>query len=206
LTTIFDSPAETLGEHIARLTSIEADADSVHLWQPMLIPGLLQAYAYACAAIHATTPALPLHEVDERARARQQRIDHLGRPGSRHVHAVIDENALRRPVGGVDALVDQLDHLLTLAALQPSLTLQILPHGGEAHPGLAGAFTLYRAGGQRAVFVETLTSSEISTRPDDLAAYASAWERLERLALPSATSLQLIEDTRGALCARKSSR
>ncbi|MFE7648662.1 DUF5753 domain-containing protein [Streptomyces phaeoluteigriseus] len=203
MTALFDVSADTLGEHIARLAAIEGGADAVHLWQPMLIPGLLQSYAYACAAIHATTPALPLHAVDERARARQQRIDQLGRPGARHVHAIIDENALRRPVGGIEALGDQLDHLLTLVALQPSLKLQVLPMGGEAHPGLAGPFTLYKAGQQRAVFIETLTSSEISTRSDDLAAYASAWERLEGLALSPAASLDLIEDTRGTLCMRK---
>lgn len=202
MTAIFDSPAETLGEHIDRLVGIEAQADTVQAWQPMLVHGLLQNYAYAASAIHATAPSLPLDVVGERADVRQRRIDRVGRPGARSITTVVDESALYRPVGGYVALVGQLEHVLSLAALQPSLTVRVLPQGIEAHPGLVGAFTLYRAGGRRAVFVETLTSSEISTRPEDLAAYASAWERLLGLALPARESLELIEGTRETLCRR----
>ncbi|MCT9078807.1 DUF5753 domain-containing protein [Streptomyces fulvoviolaceus] len=202
MTILWQSPAETLGEHIARLTAVEAAADSVQAWQPLFVPGLLQSYAYACAAIHATTPALPLEKVSERAEERRHRIDRIGRPGARTIRVVVDESALYRPVGGYETLVDQLECLLSLAALQPSLSVQVLPQGIEAHPGLAGAFTLYRAAGQRAVFVEALTSSEITTRPEDVAAYASSWERLHGLALSPRESLELIDGVRGTLCRR----
>ncbi|NUS03568.1 MAG: hypothetical protein HOV97_13500 [Nonomuraea sp.] len=202
MTAIFEAPAESLGEHIARLAAIEAEADTVQAWHPMLIPGLLQAYAYACAAIHATTPALPLEVVSERAEARRRRIDQLRRTGGRAITVVVDEAALYRPVGGYATLVDQLEHLLALDALQPSLTICVLPQGIEAHPGLAGAFTLYRAASQRAVFVESLTFSEITTRPEDVAAYASAWDRLLGLALPARESVELIDGVRGTLCRR----
>ncbi|MFF4836566.1 DUF5753 domain-containing protein [Streptomyces sp. NPDC001315] len=202
MTTIFDSPAETLGEHIERLAAVEAEADTVNVWQPLFVPGLLQSFAYAAAAIHATTPALPLEEVSARAEARRHRIDRLGRPGARSIRVVVDESALHRPVGGYATLVDQLEHLLALTALQPSLTVQVLPQGLEAHPGLAGAFTLYRTAGQRAAFVEALTSSEITTRPEDVAAYSSAWERLHGLALAPRESLDLIDGVRETLCRR----
>ncbi|KAB1149225.1 hypothetical protein F7R91_05560 [Streptomyces luteolifulvus] len=195
-------PAQTLGDHIARLAAIEAAADSVQAWQPLFIPGLLQSYAYAVEAIHATTPALPLEVVGQRAEERRQRIDRLGRPGARSIRVIVDEAALYRPVGGYGTLVGQLEHLLSLVALQPSLSVQVLPQGAGAHPGLVGAFTLYRAAGQRAAFVESLTSSEITTRPEDVAAYASSWERLHDLALSPQESVQLIEGTRETLCRR----
>lgn len=198
MTAIFDSPAETLGEHIARLSALEAEADSVQAWQPMLIPGALQSFAYACEAIRSTTPALPLETIAERADSRRQRIDQL----SASSDFIVDEAALYRPVGGYAALVDQLEHLLAVEALQPRLTIRILPQGIEAHPGLAGAFTMYRAAGQRAVFVESLTSSEITTRPEDVAAYASAWDRLLGLALPPRESMEFIDGVRGTLCRR----
>ncbi|MCX4573093.1 DUF5753 domain-containing protein [Streptomyces sp. NBC_01571] len=198
MTTIWEPPGETLGEHIQRLTAIEAAAETVHTWQPLLIPGALQGYAYACGAIRSTSPALPLETVGERADVRRGRIDQLRAAST----FIIDEGALYRPVGGTAALVDQLERLLAVEALQPRLTLRILPQGAEAHPGLAGPFTLYRAAGQRAVFVESLTSSEITTRPDDVAAYVSAWERLEGLALSPRQSLELIDGTKGALCRR----
>ncbi|MER6351257.1 DUF5753 domain-containing protein [Streptomyces sp. NPDC001634] len=202
MSAIFEAPAETLGDHIDRLAAIEAAADTVQTWEPLLIPGLMQSFAYAAAAIHGTVPSLPLEVVDERAEARRHRIDRLGRPGARSIAVVVDESALFRSVGGYAALVDQLEHILALDALQPSLSVRVLPQGIDAHPGLAGAFTLYRAGQQRAVLVEALTGSTITTRPDDVAAYAGAWERLLGLALPPRESLELIEGTRETLCRR----
>jgi hypothetical protein len=56
------------------------------------------------------------------------------------------------------------------------------------------------------VFVESLTFSEITTRPDDVAAYASAWERLLGLALPARESLDLIDGVRETLCRRLTAR
>ncbi|MFE7229861.1 DUF5753 domain-containing protein [Streptomyces sp. NPDC057596] len=202
MTAIFESPAETLGEHIDRLAGIEAQAESVQAWQPMLIPGLLQCYTYACASIRAASPAVPLEVVADRADARRQRIDRLGKPGARQITVIVDEAALHRPVGGHQALADQLEHLLAVEALQPSLSIRVLPQGGQEHPGLLGAFTLYRAGGQRAVFTESLTDSTISTRPEDVAAYAAAWERLTALTLSPQESVQLIDGVRGNLCRR----
>ena len=195
-------PAETLGEHIARLAAVEAEADTVCMWEPLVVPGLLQSFAYAAAAIHGTVPSLPLEVVDERAEQRRHRIDQLARPGARRIAVVIDESALRRPVGGYAALIDQLEHLLAVEALQPRLELRVLPQGIEAHPGLAGAFTMYQAGRQRAVLVESLTGSTISTRPEDIAAYGAAWDRLLGLALPARESVELIEGTRETLCRR----
>ncbi|MGC2997429.1 DUF5753 domain-containing protein [Streptomyces sp. G35A] len=202
MTATFDAPAETLGEHIDRLAAIEAQADAVQVWQPMLIPGLLQSYSYACASIRAAAPAMPLDVVAERADTRRHRLDNLGRPGARHISVILDESALYRPVGGHQTLIDQLEHLLALEALQPSLTVRVLPQGGQEHPGLVGAFSLYRADGRRAVFLESLTDSTISTRPEDVAAYASAWERLTALSLSPQASVQLIDGVRGALCRR----
>ncbi|MFJ9903917.1 DUF5753 domain-containing protein [Streptomyces sp. NPDC101152] len=202
MTALFDSPAQSLGEHIARLAAIEAAADTVCTWEPLLIPGLLQTFGYAAAAIQATTPALPLEVVGERADARCRRFDQLGRPGARKLTAVVEESALHRPVGGYATLVDQLDHLLALDALQPVLEIRVLPQGSDLHPGLAGAFSLYRSGAQRAVFVESLTGSAISTRPEDIAAYRAAWDRLTGLALPARESMDLIESVKEALCRR----
>ncbi|MEV7125862.1 DUF5753 domain-containing protein [Streptomyces sp. NPDC093260] len=202
MTAIFDLPAETLGEHVDRLAAVEAAADTVQAWQPMLVPGLLQSYSYAAAAIHAGAPALPLPVVDERAAARTTRIDRVGRPGARRITAVIDQSALYRPVGGVDTLADQLDRILALDALQPTLTVRVLPRGMDDHPGLLGAFTLYRVAGRWGVFTESLTASQISARPVDVAAYASAWDRLLGLALPPRESVELIEEARGTLCRR----
>ncbi|MFD4563738.1 Scr1 family TA system antitoxin-like transcriptional regulator [Streptomyces sp. NPDC058467] len=100
----------------------------------MLIPGLLQNYSYAASAIHAAAPSLPLDVVGQRADERRQRIDRLGRPGSRTIGVIVDEGALHRAVGGYTALTGQLEHLLALAALQPSLTVRVLPQGIEALP------------------------------------------------------------------------
>lgn len=191
---------ESQADHIERLIRLETAADQIQAWHPTLIPGMLQSYQYAASAISTAAPALPIEDVAERAERRSTRIDALGYAPDRRAWFIIDEQVLRRPVGGPAVLLEQLEHLLTLVSLRPSVTLQVLPLDCEGHPGLSGAFTAYRIGPQRVVFTEQLTGSMITTRPQDIAAYSAAYDHLQASALPPAASLELIDTARRTLC------
>ncbi|MEV1054641.1 DUF5753 domain-containing protein [Streptomyces sp. NPDC049887] len=195
---------ETHADHIDRLMRLESAADSIQAWHPTLVPGMLQTYQYALEAIQAAAPSLPAEQVADRADARGRRIDALGYGPNRRAWFVIDEQVLRRPLGHPAVLVEQLEHLLNLVSLRPSVTIQILQSSSPGHPGLAGAFTWYRVAPQKAVFVETLTGSIISTRPEDIAAYSHAYDHIQASALSPAASLELIDSARRALCTEMS--
>lgn len=194
------APADSLEEHIQRLVDLEAAARNIQSWQPLMVPGMLQTYQYAVSAIKATTPALPIEEVAERADLRMRRIDSLGYASDRRAWFIIGEAVLTAALGGEAVLLEQLEHLLNVASLRPSVTLQVLPTSVSMHPGMAGGFTTYTVGRQRAVFTETLAGSVISTRPDDIAVFTAAYDHLQANALGPAASLEAIDTARRELC------
>ncbi|GGK14572.1 hypothetical protein GCM10011583_53170 [Streptomyces camponoticapitis] len=198
------SPDESQADHIERLVRLETAADQIQAWSPLLMPGMLQSYQYAVAAISTTAPALPIEDVADRADKRQQRINALGFASDRRAWFIVSEQAIRCPIGGFAVLVEQLEHLLNVVALRPSVTVQVLPASTPGHPGLTGGFTTYRIGSQRAVFSETLTGSVITNRPSDIAAYAAAYDHLQASALPVAASLEMIDTARRTLCTEES--
>ncbi|MFJ8766683.1 DUF5753 domain-containing protein [Streptomyces clavifer] len=197
------TPAEpaSLDEHLARLLDLETAADTIIGWHPTLMPGMLQSGAYARAAIAASAPALPPHDVEAIAAARLTRIDTLGQAADRRARFVIAEETLSRSVGGPSVLAGQLAHLLNLVALRPSLEVRVLPASDETHAGLAGEFTLYATAGRRAVFVETLMGGTIIDRVERTLVYAHACDHLEERAATPAASLNMIEAARSALAA-----
>lgn len=196
--TTLTEPA-SLDEHLDRLLAIETAADHIHGWHPQLVPGLLQTAAYARAAIRASAPALPPHDVEAIAAARLTRIDTLGQAAGRSAGFVIAAEVLTKPVGGQRVLAEQLDHLLTLVALRPSLEVRVLPVDSDAHAGLAGEFTVYASAGRRSVFIETLMGGTIINRVERALVYAHAWENLQERAASPVASLEMIEAARSAL-------
>ncbi|MFJ3088937.1 DUF5753 domain-containing protein [Streptomyces sp. NPDC086838] len=185
----------SLGEHLGRLLALEETADHIHGWHPTLMPGMLQTADYARAAITASAPALAPETVEERATARTVRIDTLGRSAGRTARFVIGEDVLTQPVGGPATLAAQLDHLMNLIALRPSLEVRVLPRG-EAHPGLAGAFTVYRSRPGRRVFVENLAGTTVLNRPEHVASFIHASDHVGERAATPAASLRMIEAAR----------
>ncbi|WP_030557695.1 DUF5753 domain-containing protein, partial [Streptomyces exfoliatus] len=155
----------SLDEQLHRLLDLEAAARHIHGWHPTLMPGMLQTADYARAAIRASAPALPPHDVEKRATGRTVRIDTLGRAAGRTARFVIGEAVLRQPVGGPATLAAQLDHLMTLLALRPTLDVRVLPQG-EAHPGLYGPFTVYQGRPGRTVFIEHLAGTAVINTPE----------------------------------------
>jgi transcriptional regulator with XRE-family HTH domain len=124
------------GSYVAQ----EDDASLIREWSPQLIPGLLQTEAYARAAIRASARGDDA-SVQRRVMARMTRTVLLGRdaPAAPDLAVVVDEGALRRPVGGRTVMKAQL-HALLDATGRPNVRLQVLPFDVGEHPALDGAF------------------------------------------------------------------
>lgn len=120
------------------LVSFEEDAATVTIFEPTVIPGLLQTEDYA-RTIHIAGPytTAPDH-VDRWVAARLQRQQRLSGTAPLALHAVISEAALRLEVGGPAVITAQLQRLLD-AAEADHITIQVLPSHVRAHPALAEA-------------------------------------------------------------------
>ena len=98
----------------------------------MFVPGLLQTDDYMRAVIRGAHLESS-EEVGRRVRLRMARQTLLTREHPPRLWAVMDEAALRRPVGGPGVMRGQLERLLDATKL-PNVTLQVLPFEAGAHP------------------------------------------------------------------------
>lgn len=130
-----------LPEEYTTYISFEAEARSVRNYETLFVPGLLQTEHYARAVISGVLPLAPAQDVDRRVEARLQRQALLTNKHPLNLWAIFDEAALHRQVGGAEIIAAQLDRLAEAAKL-PHATLQVLPFGVGAHPGMTGSFAV----------------------------------------------------------------
>lgn len=165
---------------------LEAWARAVSSYDALVIPGLLQTPDYAHALISAANPGLPDSEIGRRVNLRMQRQSVLERePDPLRLWSVLDETALRRPIGAPPLQRAQLHHLAQLAH-RPTIDLQVLPAG--AHTGLDGTFTIVDfphelPGDPGTVYVQTLIRGIYYEQPAEIAAYRQALTRLQAHAI-----------------------
>jgi hypothetical protein len=108
--------------------------------------------------------------------------------------AVIDEAVLRRPVGGLGVMADQLRHLSDTAQL-PHVRLQVLPFDVGAYIGMTGPFIIFSFPNivdLDVVVLDHLMSSLYLERKEDVEAYGAAFRTIQTLALAPRHSLDLI--------------
>ncbi|GAB3970504.1 helix-turn-helix transcriptional regulator [Actinoallomurus acanthiterrae] len=122
--------------------ALEDDAARIDEWSPQLIPGLLQTDEYAREIIRAGQRGDEAG-IDRRVRARMARKALLSRkdPPAPMLTAVLDEAALRRPIGGPDVMRGQLNTLLDVVR-RPNVTVRVLPLEVGTHAGLDGPFII----------------------------------------------------------------
>ena len=173
--------------------SCEKRAKSIHDLEAVVVPGLLQTDAYARAVIRGTLPGLAEAEVERRVEVRRKRRTVLSDPNLTQLHAIVDETALNRPIGGRDVMREQLTALLNVPA---SVTLQVMPLVAGAYPEMGWPFVVIQLRDPRAptlVFTERSSGHSVVDGDEDLRRYAGTWERLAGLALDPKQSAQLIE-------------
>ncbi|MGC4760974.1 helix-turn-helix domain-containing protein [Micromonospora trifolii] len=159
---------------------LEAAAALIRSYEVQFVPGLLQTREYARAVVLLGHGAAGPGEIDRRVSLRMQRQQLLQRQNPPQLWAVVDEAALRRPIGGAAVMRGQLTALIE-ATKSPHIRLQVIPFAAGGHAAAGGAFTILRFGDQELpdiVYIEQLTSAIYLDKRDDLDYYAVAMERL----------------------------
>ncbi|WP_436788223.1 DUF5753 domain-containing protein [Yinghuangia sp. YIM S10712] len=183
---------DDLPDHLDRLATLESQSVGVRSYQTTMIPGPLQTYEYACAAIRATGPALSDEAVHQRAELRMERKRRF-RPAPDHpVWFIVDESALHRTLGRPDVLRDQVAHLLEEASRRPELRIQVLPL--DAETPIPQPFVLYElpSPARRVVYLEAVGDAMCTDAVEVVAGYSIAYESLQAAALSPADSLEHI--------------
>ncbi|MFD1829483.1 MULTISPECIES: helix-turn-helix domain-containing protein [Streptomyces] len=178
-----------------RHIGLEEAAAVIRTYEVQFVPGLLQTEDYARAVILLGHPRASAHENDRRVQLRMERQNLLTRPDAPRLWAVLDEAALRRPLGGVEVMRGQLRHLIETAR-RPNVTLQVAPFsvGGLAAAG--GPVTILRFPEPDlpdVVYLEQLTSALYLDKEEDVDHYLSIMDRLCAVAETPASSTAFLE-------------
>ncbi|MEV7783060.1 helix-turn-helix transcriptional regulator [Kitasatospora sp. NPDC088351] len=159
---------------------LEEAAALIRTYEVQFIPGLLQSEEYARAVFGQSRPVISAEEVERRVSLRLRRQKLLAEGNNPRLWAVIDEAALRRPVGGPEVMRGQVQYLIDVAE-QANVVIQVMPFRFGAHAGESGAFTILRFPEQDladVVYLEQLTSALYLDKRDDVDAYIQVMERL----------------------------
>jgi len=171
---------------------IEREARTLLSWQPLLIPGLLQTREYASEVLRRGQPGKPDAEIDQQVQARLERQQILEGDDPPMLIAVIDEGALRRPVGSPKVMFDQLARLLERAT-RSKIVIQVVPTDAGPHPGTAGPMVLASSDGRPDVaYLDTALEGQLVERHEDVATIALLYDTLRAEALPVRASLEFI--------------
>jgi Domain of unknown function (DUF5753)/Helix-turn-helix domain len=175
----------TSDEDYTNFIALENDATHLHGYQSSFVPPLLQTVAYA-EALTSAVIRRPVDDpvvrklVDVRLRRQETFMARLAGDAPPRFSQVVDEAVLLRPVGGVDVMSAQLDHLLEMGA-RPTVQLVVIPLRYGAHPGLGGPFELLtfpEADDTAVVFIETPASDFLLTDEEKTSTFQAIIDEL----------------------------
>jgi transcriptional regulator with XRE-family HTH domain len=180
-------------DFFADVAELEGFAVGIREWQPLLIPGLLQTKAYAHAVIRGWDPVLAEDAVAQRLDARMARARIFDNADKPLYWAVLNEAALRWPVGGPETMAGQLRHVAGMVR-RSRIIAQVLPFGAGAHPGMEGALKLMTFEDDSPMaYLPGMESGRSTDDPATVKRYTLAYDLLGAAALSPEASLTLIE-------------
>ncbi len=188
---------DILADWFETYLGLEAAASLIRTFELQFVHGLFQTPDYARAVTLLGNRAAPQAEIDRRVSLRMARKDLLTGPQPPRVWSVMDEAALRRPIGGRDVMRAQLTFLLEVAATMPAVTLQVVPFRRGGHAAAGGSFSVLRFDEPDlpdVVYIEQLTSALYLERRSDVDHYMEIMNRLSAEALTPSGTIRLIRD------------
>ncbi len=184
----------------------EDGASSIRMWQPLVIPGLLQTPQYTLQTMEAW--GIPSEVIANGIKLREERQQKIAARGPEQYY-ILDEAVIRRPVG--TAMPDQLRHLLRVAR-KDVVTIRVVPFSRGPHFGLRGPFVLLRfdVALEDVLYLESARRGDlliagtkdqvagpnvpkVEDPADEVAKYQDGFKSLLKIALEPRESLALIE-------------
>ncbi|MGW4805347.1 helix-turn-helix domain-containing protein [Kitasatospora sp. NPDC004272] len=187
-----------LFEGFPELVRNEAKATTIRMFENSVIPNLLRTHdyerAYQAGAVHRGIATQ--EQADQRCELlfhRQRNLDRIPAP---LYQAVIDEAALRRPVGGRDVMVAQLHHLEAMA-VRPRFRIQVAPFSLPEARSFAHPIVLLTMPDRSMIgYGETQRRGYLERDPETLAEWISEYDYLQGEALSRAASIEFIRKVR----------
>ena len=173
---------------------LEQATSLIRSYELQFVPGLFQTENYARAVTVLGHRAASADEIERRVSLRLKRQQLLAGPVPR-VWAVIDESALRRPLGGRETMRAQLRHLLEIAEM-PQVTLQLMPFDRGGHSAAGGSFAILRFAEPDLpdiVYIEQLTGALYLDRHEEIDHYREVMNSLSAEAETPADSERLLK-------------
>ncbi|MGW1157175.1 helix-turn-helix domain-containing protein [Streptomyces sp. NPDC002519] len=128
---------------VRELAKLEAQAVEIGVYECNGINGLLQTPDHAGALFEAMQPPYSPDEVERMVAARVARASIFERSPAPALSFVLEEAALRRPIGGTMVWRQQLERLLGVGRLH-NVVLQVMPLNCETHSGMDGKIELLK--------------------------------------------------------------
>ncbi|MFJ1704645.1 Scr1 family TA system antitoxin-like transcriptional regulator [Kitasatospora sp. NPDC088346] len=172
-----------------------ADQAIVYESYTVTVHGLLQTPTVAEAVLRAGDPFATEDEISHRLTARLARQDRLHGPTPPRFWFILDESALRRPVGGVRAIREQINVLLTVGRL-PHVTIQVLPYAAQEHSEMGGSLTLLTLPGRSVLaYEEGSRSGSLIEGQEDVSRRRALYDLLRAQALSPRDSAAMMNAT-----------
>ena len=175
---------------------LEMAASVIRTFELQFVHGLFQTEDYARAVTLLGHTAASAEEIDRRVNMRLKRQDLLTGTEPPQVWSVIDEGALRRPVGGPAVMQAQLKRLIEVTQLR-HVTVQVVTFSRGGHAAAGGSFTVLRFGEPEVpdvVYIEQLTSALYLDKREDVDHYLEVMNHLSTEALTPAASARFISE------------
>ncbi|MFF8601516.1 helix-turn-helix domain-containing protein [Streptomyces sp. NPDC015232] len=176
-----------------RLRVIEAHMRLLQVFQPALVPGLLQTPEYA-RAILSRHDDLTEESVRRTVAARLERQATLY-DTAKTFRFVITEPVLRWLIVPPMVMAGQLDKLISVTRL-PHVDLRVVPLAGPKHDIPNHAFVIRD---DRAVTVETVHAEVVVTDPRDVALYVAKFDGFAQESVTGTELVALLEAIRDEL-------
>jgi len=185
--------------------AFEDSASRIRQYHGLLVPGLLQIERYIRALFDITEDPR-IVEAGTQVRLRRQELLH--RPDAADLVALLDEGVIRRVIGGLDVMAEQLRHLRELNDL-PNITIQVVPFAAGMVSGMNRSFTILdlseKDEGNDLDYVvdveDIIRDTLVRDSPDVTSHYLEAFTEIREIALPVAETNRLLESIRAELSA-----